>query len=166
MKENLEYRMYVLVLRQLNAINKGIQAAHACMEYALQYGNAQDYKKYMEEDKTLIILDGGTSNDLIDIDKLLYENNIKYAKFIEPDINNTITAICFLADERVFDRENYPMTCDEYIQKNTIPFCGIISENMGSNYHNSPTRNEYLNLIGGEKNLLLKDIIKDKRLSM
>ena len=43
----MEYRMYVLVLKQLSGIDKGIQAAHACLEYALKYGETNDYKNYI-----------------------------------------------------------------------------------------------------------------------
>ena len=59
----MEFRMYVLVLKQLSGIDKGIQAAHACLEYALKYGETNDYRNYINNDKTIIVLNGGTSSD-------------------------------------------------------------------------------------------------------
>ena len=39
---------------------------------------------------------------------------IKYAEFYEPDLGDQLTALCFLLDERVYDRELYP-DYDEHI---------------------------------------------------
>ena len=38
----------------------------------------------------------------------LYENEIEYGIFREPDLNNTITAIAVLAGDKVWDKEKYP----------------------------------------------------------
>jgi hypothetical protein len=60
--EGLEQRMYCLVLRHLSGINKGIQCTHACEQYGEKYHNTPEYRKYIKEDKTLIVLDGGSAD--------------------------------------------------------------------------------------------------------
>ena len=57
--EVYEQRMYSLVLRQLNPIQKGVQTTHSVVEYANKYGFDKEYRQWAETDKTLIILDGG-----------------------------------------------------------------------------------------------------------
>lgn len=142
--------MYVLVLRQLDGINKGIQAAHACLEYALRYGNTEKYQKYINNNKTIIILNGGTSADLYSIYKDLENNDINFGYFREPDLDNMITAICFLADERVYNE----MALKEYFETHV----NVAQEDLMS----CP---EYLKAIGGKKNAVIKYIISNKRLA-
>lgn len=104
----MEYRMYSMVLRQLNPMQKGIQALHAVVEYANKYFNESDYRKWAVTDKTMIVLDGGTSTELADVIDKLEELGVKYSTFTEPDLYNNITAVAFIASEKVWDRENYP----------------------------------------------------------
>lgn len=159
----MKYRMYALVLRQLNGINKGIQAAHCCLEYVNSFGNTKEYQSYFQNDKTLIILDGGTSVDLKEIAHKLVENGINFETFNEPDLNDTMTAICFLADERVFDSENYP-DYETWLSQNNIPMV-IINTNPPIIEEDKQSKETWLSLIGGKKNEVLRDIIKYKRLS-
>ena len=159
----MKYRMYALVLRQLNAINKGIQAAHCCLEYANSFGSTKEYQSYIQNDKTLILLDGGTSVDLKEIINKLIENEIKFEVFSEPDLDDIVTSVCFLADERVFDEENYPdyMT---WRAKNNIPMI-VINTYPPIIEEDKQAKETWLSLIGGKKNEVLRDIIKYKRLS-
>jgi hypothetical protein len=62
MKE-MKHRMYGLVPYQLTGIQKGIQFLHAVVEYSLQFGNDPEYLAWAKEEKTVILLDGGTTND-------------------------------------------------------------------------------------------------------
>lgn len=107
--------MYFLVPYNLSPIQQAIQAGHASMEYALKYWKDKDFQDWAKKWKTWIVLNGGTSNSGDDkpgtMDQyleLLLENDIKVADFCEPDLNNALTAIAFICDERVFDYENYP----------------------------------------------------------
>lgn len=95
--------MYCLVLKYLNPIQKGVQSAHSIVEYANKYSSDKDYKQWATKDKTLIMLNGGTSPELENIIHELNDNDIQYAVFTEPDLNGLITSICFLASEEVFD---------------------------------------------------------------
>lgn len=113
--KDFEQRMYFLVLYSLSPIQKGIQAGHAALEYANIYSDTDEYKRFIDRDKTWILLDGGTTNDSEEepgtlnqaLDEL-EENGINYAIFREPDLNDSLTCICFLADERVWNRVDYP----------------------------------------------------------
>lgn len=59
--------MYHLVHRSLSPIQKGIQAGHGAVEYIVENGSVTDNKrvnKRAKDDKTFIVLDGGTSFDM------------------------------------------------------------------------------------------------------
>ena len=103
-----EQRMYSMVLCQLNAIQKGVQTTHGVVEYANKYASDEEYKQWAETDKTLIVLDGGTYQEMVRIYDTLKELGIKFADFQELDLNYLTTSITFLADERVWNREQYP----------------------------------------------------------
>jgi len=153
------YRMYFFVPYNLSPIQQAIQAGHAALEYAVYHRDTEEFQNFIFWDKTWIILNGGTSNDshlgnpkgsMEEIYESLRNIRINCSKFHEPDINNAMTAICFLADERVWDWENYP-SFDNYLQLAPI---------------DSPVSYEsWLELIGGEKNAFLKTLIQNKRLA-
>lgn len=153
------YRMYFFVPYNLSPIQQGIQAGHAALEYAAKYGNDKVFKDFVFWDKTWIILNGGTSNDshlgslkgsMEEIYECLRNNQIPCANFHEPDINNAMTAICFLADERVWDWENFP-TLRDYL--NLMPLDSNVSYDA------------WVELVGGEQNAFLKTLIENKKLA-
>lgn len=150
----LEYRMYCLVLRQLSPINKGIQASHCVLEYAHLYGDTDEYKDYFHNDKTLIMLDGGVSSDMTEIEFILNEYNIPFAKFNEPDLGELVTCICFLADERVWDKVIYPDFGDEH---------SFLSLGMNEGFRDY---GEWCEFIGGDKNNILRGLLSSKSLSL
>ena len=116
---DLEFRMYGLVPYNISDIQKGIQFQHAVTEYMIEYPMNSDILdelgKWAHYDKTSIILNGGTTNVNplepgtlnIYLDKLEH-HNIPVSKFKEPDLGNQLTAVVFLADERVWDKDKYP----------------------------------------------------------
>ena len=125
--ESLEKRMYFLVPYNISPIQQAIQAGHAALEYARKYKDDSEYVDFVDNYKTWIILNGGTTNKSIDRDsglpygtlnKSLYELEdfnfenpdleIHFECFYEPDLNDALTAICLIVDERVFNREDYP----------------------------------------------------------
>ena len=130
--ERLELRMYGMVPYQLTGIQQAIQFGHALQEYNNEiielindefkegpYKEAKreiyKFEQWRIEDKTFIILNGGTTNKTIE--KLgtlnshrltLREHGIKIADFYEPDLGDQLTAVVFLVDERVFNKEKWP----------------------------------------------------------
>lgn len=156
----MEYRMYCLVLRQLSAINKGIQCTHSCLEYAQAFYDNEDYQKYIQEDKTLIMLDGGTSPEMEAVISELQNTGVDFSWFEEPDLNNLVTAISFIADERVWDRKKYPSLED--FTKSKIAY----NEENRIVYSEYGIELEWRELVGGMNNVKLIEILKDKRLSL
>ena len=167
MGEHLEKRMYFFVIYQLTGIQKGIQCGHTVEQYAHNYRDDVDYINFVENWKTWIVLDGGTTNNNIDtldfgtLNKILIElreNNIKHGYFHEPDLNNALTAVCFMADERVFDFVKFP----DYIKPEFISGDTEIEFFENENY-SKHLYTQWLESIGGEYNLYLRELIKGKR---
>lgn len=112
--ENLELRMYGLVPYNISPIQQGIQFGHAVVRYGLKYNN-DEYVNWATNHETFIILNGGTTNtnpdrlgtlnynaDLLDL------MGVKNARFHEPDLGDQLTAVVFIVEERVFNKEKYP----------------------------------------------------------
>jgi len=116
----LEQRMYFFVPYNISEIQKGIQAGHAALRYARLFSaDNPEVWDFVDNHETWIILNGGTMNDQRDFDGIpegsmnqladdLQENHINFSYFLEPDLNNGLTALCFLCDEQVFNKEDYP----------------------------------------------------------
>lgn len=105
--------MYGMVPYNLSPIQQGIQFGHAVVEYSLEFGSTPAYQKWAREDKTFIILNGGTTNlntpgTLNSYEYQLEAQGIQHANFFEPDLGDQLTATVFLVDDRVFDREAWP----------------------------------------------------------
>lgn len=183
MKEikDLDFRMYCLVLYNISPIQQGIQSLHAALEYANEYSNTEEFKQYMRC-KTVILLNGGTSNSgeetYYGYDKQkgsmelhfeeLVENNVCASGFLEPDLNYSITSIAFLVDERVYNKEEYPDLLDYMTSNDIINSAEYIKYKLDYDKIKEDYPKEYnnwLNLIGGEKNEFLKQFLKQFRLA-
>lgn len=147
MENKLELRMFGLVPYNISPIQQGIQFGHA----VVRYGRTQDLEQYndwADNWQTFIILNGGTTN--LNPDRLgtlnqhlqtLIDNGVFCVPFYEPDLGDQLTSIVFIVDERVFDKEKYP----DY-ELETVGYS-----------------NEWFNFIGGEKNLFLREFLKQFR---
>lgn len=170
--ENLKYRMMGLVPYNLSDIQKAIQYGHAVQEFnnriiddfifpggdctlELTYV-AKAFKKWRKEDKTFIILNGGTTNlgeytgvygTLNSHCDELRNAGVEVSTFYEPDLGDQLTAVVFLVDERVFNKKDYP---DQRVEEN-----GTIAETYGS----------YEKRLGGEKNVWLREFLSQFRLA-
>jgi len=131
---NRTYRMMGLVPYNISPIQQGIQFGHAVVEYGLEFNANPEYQKWAKEDKTFIILNGGTTNTRFNLEDglplgslnnhllTLVLNNTRFATFFEPDLGDQLTAVVFLVDDRVFDKvtwpdfdsRNYPDIHDEF----------------------------------------------------
>jgi hypothetical protein len=110
-----KYRMYGLVPYNISPIQQAIQFGHAVVEFGLLYGRTPSYNDWAVNDKTFIILNGGTTNLNIEtpgtLNKhvvTLMENGVPYSTFHEPDLGDQLTAVVFLVDDRVWDKETWP----------------------------------------------------------
>lgn len=93
------YKMYFLVLFSLSNIQKGIQSGHAAVEYMLAYWHKKDCDNRATNDKTFIILNGGTTKTMENHKEYLNKLNMEYVTFEEPDLWGVTTAIAFLAKD-------------------------------------------------------------------
>ena len=175
---SLEKRMYFLVPYNISPIQQAIQAGHAALEYAHLESQDEEYIDFVENWKTWIILNGGTTNsgfnsDLSSkgtlnqtLDSISEFNNehpedvIKFALFHEPDLNDALTAICLIVDERVFNREDYP---------NFNDWLGSDAVWMTNNWETylvdeDRHRNNYAEFLGGEKIVFLRELLNTKKL--
>ena len=127
--EKLELRMYGFVPYNISEIQKGIQFGHAVVEYGLQNFHTTEYLDWAKYWKTFIILNGGTSNHSMNryneeeyvgsMETLLEElnsNDVKLATFYEPDLNDMLSGIVFIIDERVFNSKKYLEFGDWFIE--------------------------------------------------
>lgn len=143
--EYLEKRMYSLVPYNISPIQQAIQAGHAVEQFAFEYGDTVDYIDYIKNWKTWIILNGGTTNSEQIPETGYYKgslNNIagelgdwminnphdkiNFTMFNEPDLNDALTAVSLLVDERVFNRTTFPDFID---WKSNVKITDIIDKN-------------------------------------
>lgn len=182
--DNLEYKMYFLIPYNISSIQAGIQALHGVVEYELLFGNDIDYLEWAHNYKTVILLDGGTSNqsgtNMYTTDTGAYGsmeshlfqlqiNHIKHAKFFEPDANNMMTSIAFLCDERVFNIKNkqdgkpfYPDFSEWLINKNV--FEEKDDTELPVKY--PELYNEWVNFVGGNKNVFLRSFVSKSKFKL
>ena len=176
----LEYRMYGLVPYNISPIQQGIQYGHAVVDYAQAIKGLPPYEKlynkWANEDKTFIILNGGTTNTnperLGSLNKhlaTLRENGIVCQDFYEPDLGDQLTAVVFLVDERVFNKTLYPdfepeklpitYTSTFAIKKPTEKQISQLEAKNAENYE------RWVDKIGGEKNAFLREFLVAFRLA-
>jgi hypothetical protein len=190
--KKLELRMYGLVPYNISPIQQAIQFGHAVVEYGqkmkkLPFNYIEVTKKYddwADNWKTFIILNGGTTNHKTSLEDglpfgslnnhllTLMDNDVEFASFNEPDLGDQLTAVVFIVDERVFNKKKYP-----YFEDWVIENYGDLIVGDGSAYqianeirnskskHDKKVYQEWVKLVGGEKNAFLKDFLKNFRLA-
>ena len=172
MQNNLELRMYGLVPYNISPIQQGIQFGHAVVEYSQkiqsfkqgvlsrteQYKSlCQQYDNWANNWKTFIILNGGTTNNklsdgvfkgtLNNHRETLNKLGVFNVSFNEPDLGDQLTSVVFILDERVFNKVKYP------------------DFDMNLLYTNDSAYQNWLNGIGGESVLKIRDFISGFRLA-
>jgi hypothetical protein len=170
--DNLELRMYGLVPYNISPIQQAIQFGHAVVEYGRSCDGInrlqKTYNLWADKYKTFIILNGGTTNK--NPEKLgtlnqhlntLTEAGIILHVFFEPDLGDQLTAIVFIVDERVFNKKDYP---DFEVE---LPLSEKLSKKQL--FHLEKKNNDryqaWKNMIGGEKNVFLREFLSNFRLA-
>lgn len=181
-KRYLEYRLYGLIPYNISPIQKGIQFSHGLQELNNDINSLEKtsynidniitpFNKWAKEDKTVILLNGGTTNNhytgkyygtLQKFRDKLNEVGIMFSEFYEPDLNNALTCVTFLVDERVWDYEKYPN-----FEYEKLPYRkGGYSDEEKSKLVDRNSIN-YLKWVKkiGDKNVKLRELIKDLKLA-
>lgn len=193
MKNELELRMYGFVPYNISEIQKGIQFGHAIVEYSLENFHTNEYLDWAKYWKTFIILNGGTSNhstnryheteeeyvgSMETILETLKENDVKVATFFEPDLNDMLSSIVFIIDERVFNRKVYLDFGDwimenhySYLQDNMINANKIEKMRKEGYFLNASDKeqklySDWVNFVGGEKNVFLRDYLNPNKVKL
>lgn len=186
----LELRMYFFVPYNISPIQQGIQAGHALGNYVLRYGRLDSKHivwDFLEKHMTWIILNGGTTNADRDFESIcignlnqiadkLLDNDIEFSYFIEPDLNNALSAVCVILDERVFNYKDYPDFINYIIEikmykdvRDSTPaenFIMLKNQSMEGLQEMFPEYyKEWVRFLGGVKNVFLRELIKGKKLA-
>lgn len=180
----MKMRMYGLVNYQLTGIQKGIQFLHGVVEYsqmvtAMGGGVLRLYNEWANNSKTVILLNGGTTNNrLVDgvpvgslnqWKELLDKNNILNTAFYEEDLGDQMTVVVFLVEEGVFDNSKYPLFVD-WLLINYGPLLREIETSSieqissqikaSSKPEDQAIYTQWVESVGGAKNAFLKDFLK------
>jgi len=186
----MELRMYFFVPYNISPIQQAIQAGHAALEYARQYKDDAQFINFADNWKTWIILNGGTTNSKRDFDAISLgslnqladqlslgdgiSDEIKMSFFREPDLEDALTAVCFICDERVFNYEDYPDLAEFIL---SIDFPDDTKQKYDSFSVNGKTYEELKRLfpniykmwikdvMGTEENRFLRELLKGKKLA-
>jgi hypothetical protein len=201
---SLELRMYGLVPYQLMGIQQGIQYGHSTDEFALKVIKSlmgksneipkEDIEKYLdwlENWKTYIVLNGGTTNNRIVDHKYvgslnnhketLDKNGIFNVSFNEPDLGDQLTGVVFIVDERVFlkdeNKKYVYLEFEDWIFENRNPYVPIehnekwLIKTLRKRCKESNDQNivdyynKWVDYMGGEKNVFLREFLKDLRMA-
>lgn len=184
MREVVGLRMYFFVPYNIMPIQHGIQAGHAALRMALKYGrNNPDAQiwDFIEDHETFIILNGGPTNLKYDHTDPGHLGNIQYElerigvahdKFFEPDLNDALSAVCFIAPEQVWDYEMYP-DLDKFAKprmKDLGSKWAEVFRNGPLNYNDASMLvpeiyTEWRDSMGGDQNVEMRQLLKGKRLA-
>lgn len=176
------YRMYGLVPYNISPIQQGIQYGHALQEYNNSFidhpkikgfDEAEDRYKLEEqfntwrlEDKTFIILNGGTSMTMEQHIQTLQDAGIHIGVFREPDLNMMVTGIVFLVPENVYKRDEWPDFKDWVIKRNpNNQIVKRLSVEDLKDLADGTTYKEWLGMVGGKKIAFLKEFTNQFKLA-
>jgi len=192
MSSKLELRMYGIVPYNISPIQQAIQFGHAVVEYGQkvkEHNHEQSsiiYNDWANNWKTFIILNGGTTNDKTSLEDglpfgslnnhllTLVNNDVNFASFNEPDLGDQLTAVVFIVDERVFNKKKYPEFSDwlmyskyaDLIRTELTNVYSIVEKiKKSTNKQDKKIYQEWVDFVGGEKNVFLRDFLENFRLA-
>ncbi|MCK9556081.1 hypothetical protein M0R19_08265 [Candidatus Pacearchaeota archaeon] len=93
-------KMYVLVREDLDEVYRFIQAGHAIAEFILKHEDIA--RKW--NNQYLIYVKVKDELRIKDWEYKLKLNDVEFEKFLEPDIENQLTAIAFVSDDKFTEK--------------------------------------------------------------
>jgi hypothetical protein len=190
--KDLEKKIYVFVPYNISDKQKGIQALHGAQKYDRKYEGSTMLHDFIDNHMTCIMLDGGTTNShperlgtlnlillaIVEFNNGSEKEYIPYSFFEEPDINDALTAVAFIADERVFDFKTYPEFYDWYSEltskltsnsPTTLPINPWALRRMSPEEQKELLPDYYKKwvneVLGGDHIELLRNLIRGKKLA-
>ncbi len=101
-------KYFSFVLSPLSAMQKGVQTTHCAVDLIEKYRSDEQYRpmvsRWVNQDKTLIVLDGGCAQELANILTVIEENDFPYGVFRESAefLNGIMTAVGVILPECVY----------------------------------------------------------------
>jgi hypothetical protein len=94
--------MYILVRKDLEAIYRMVQGAHALAAYGMHPDTHESFFEWGNQ--TIVFLGVRNEAELLEVNEYLHEKGIYHASFCEPDLSNQMTAIACYAPEKIFKK--------------------------------------------------------------
>jgi len=86
----------VVTRRDLPPVTQSVQCGHVAIKYTFELPNYA--KQWHKKSQYLIYLSVENEEKLLDITNKLYQDNISFSKFHEPDLDHELTAIAFMSN--------------------------------------------------------------------
>ncbi|AUR85791.1 peptidyl-tRNA hydrolase [Vibrio phage 1.081.O._10N.286.52.C2] len=125
-------KAYCFVNRYCIGIQAGIQAAHALVRLGEMRDDSGAYKKWANEEETLCVLSASDHDHLANIEMTIKEMDldIPVASFQEAGLNNSLTAVAFIADERIIKIQQEVYEWRELRKRNEGKTRGVFDSDM------------------------------------
>ena len=92
-------KAYTFINSYICGIQVGIQAGHANVELAKDADCNDEVRRWADDHKTFVWLDGGDSFSMNHLARTLIPLNLPYAKFYEPGLDGLMTSVSVLLNE-------------------------------------------------------------------
>lgn len=137
MNKEIDNRLYFFVLDKISNIQKGIGMGKAALKYFID-------KEYLadEYEPWLVLNVSSNKHKMNDIKTILNKHAVDYTSYKDPNLNNTLTIICLLVDERVYNINKYP----DWDKDNS-----------------EVTYDRWVSLMGGQSNIVLRELINKSK---
>lgn len=123
-------RLYSFTNYYLSSLQHGLQTAHVVGELFRKYSDEKLLQRWINDEKTIIIKNGGNHMDLVDIKGFFdtTENPYPWAYFEEDytSLNNTVTAVGIVVPEKfytrapAFDHTDWELQLHDLIQRTPL----------------------------------------------
>lgn len=117
-------KVYIVTRQDLSPGLQAAQAAHAAFQFAVEHRALAT--QWQKESNFLVILSVPDEGTLIDFGQMIEKNNIPVTWFMEPDIDNEITAITLAPSPRTVELcQDLPLAMRELMVKPDIRDHGL-----------------------------------------
>jgi hypothetical protein len=108
----MEYRLYSFVNYYLSSIQQGIQTGHAAVKLVREYTSknqdnqdSQMVSEWADNHQTFVVLNGGNSENLLDVIRTVDDSDLPWAYFREDEVSlgGIITAVGVIVPEIYFN---------------------------------------------------------------
>jgi peptidyl-tRNA hydrolase len=84
-------KLYIVTRADLSPGSRAVQALHAATTFSVEH--SEIFRQWFSESNYLCLLEVPNEQSLKNLAQDAYYRNIRFSKFQEPDLNNSLTAI-------------------------------------------------------------------------